>query len=202
MQAKIILASSSVYRKALLKQIVSEFDGLSPDIDETPLTNESVQQLTKRLAQAKAEKIAQQQPNAIVIGADQVAICDGILLGKPGCYEKALQQLSFCSGKQALFITSVCVIHQTSQLMLSALSQVDLRFLQLSEDSIAQYLKLDKPYDCAGSFKVESYGIRLFESIKSDDPTSLQGLPLITLNRMLKQVNQHIQNQAADKLDQ
>jgi len=195
MQTKIILASSSAYRKALLHQIVNNFEGLSPQIDEHPLANEPVQQLAKRLAQTKAEKIAQQQPNAIVIGADQVAICDGKLLGKPGSYEKALQQLSFCSGKQAQFITAVCVIHQASQLMLSALSEVDLRFNQLSQDDIEGYLKLDKPYDCAGSFKVESYGIRLFESIKSDDPTSLQGLPLITVNRMLKQANQHIQDQ-------
>ncbi len=195
MQTKIILASSSAYRKALLEQIVKDFEGLSPQIDETPLADEPARQLAKRLAQTKAEKIAQQHPNAIVIGADQVAICDGKLLGKPGRYEKALQQLSFCSGKQAQFITAVYVIHQASQLMLSALSEVDLRFTQLSQERIEGYLKLDKPYDCAGSFKVESYGIRLFESIKSDDPTSLQGLPLIAVNRMLIQANKHIQDQ-------
>jgi len=191
----IILASSSRYRQTLLKRIIPRFDAINPDIDETSLVDESAQDLAQRLAQAKADKIAQQYPAAIVIAADQVALCDGKILGKPGNHDNALQQLSFCSGKSVQFLTQTCLVHQDSNLNLTHLSQVELCFLTLSPDTIEQYLKQDQPYDCAGSFKVESFGIQLFEWIKSDDPTSLVGLPLIAVNRLLKQALQWVKQE-------
>jgi len=179
----IILASSSVYRQRLLHQLGLTFTCISPAIDESALPNESADALTRRLAIAKAEHILQDNPNALVIGSDQVADLDGTILGKPYEPERAIAQLTQCSGKTVCFFTSVALLS-------SGMQQVDVvttrvRFRTLTEEQIHTYIKKEEPLDCAGSFKCEGLGVALFESIQSDDPSALIGLPLISLNRML-----------------
>jgi septum formation protein len=179
----IILASSSVYRQRLLHQLGLTFTCISPAIDESALPNESADALTRRLAIAKAERILQDNPNALVIGSDQVADLDGTILGKPHELERAIGQLTQCSGKTVCFFTSVALLS-------SGMQQVDVvttrvRFRTLTDEQIRTYIKKEEPLDCAGSFKCEGLGIALFESIQSDDPSALVGLPLISLNRML-----------------
>jgi septum formation protein len=179
----IILASSSVYRQRLLHQLGLTFTCISPAIDESALPNESADALTRRLAIAKAEHILQDNPNALVIGSDQVADLDGTILGKPYEPERAIAQLTQCSGKTVFFFTSVALLS-------SGMQQVDVvttrvRFRTLTEEQIRTYIKKEEPLDCAGSFKCEGLGVALFESIQSDDPSALIGLPLISLNRML-----------------
>lgn len=179
----IILASSSVYRQRLLHQLGLTFTCISPAIDESALPNESADALTRRLAIAKAEHILQDNPNALVIGSDQVADLDGTILGKPYEPERAIAQLTQCSGKTVFFFTSVALLS-------SGMQQVDVvttrvRFRTLTEEQIHTYIKKEEPLDCAGSFKCEGLGVALFESIQSDDPSALIGLPLISLNRML-----------------
>ncbi len=194
LKTPIILASSSSYRRQLLKRLLKDFQSLTPEIDETPLANESPKELVRRLAISKAKRIGEQHPSAIIIGADQVAVCQGQILGKPLQHQAAVEQLSFCSGQKAEFLTQVCLYQASSNQLLTDLSQVSLKFLTLTQQQIQAYLLLDKPYDCAGSFKVESYGIRLFEVIESDDPTSLEGLPLLMVNRLLRAMIQNARN--------
>ena len=172
-----------MYRQRLLHQLGLTFTCISPAIDESALPNESADALTRRLAIAKAEHILQDNPNALVIGSDQVADLDGTILGKPYEPERAIAQLTQCSGKTVCFFTSVALLS-------SGMQQVDVvttrvRFRTLTEEQIHTYIKKEEPLDCAGSFKCEGLGVALFESIQSDDPSALIGLPLISLNRML-----------------
>jgi len=186
---KLILASSSEYRRTLLKRLKIPFECQSPNIDETANKNETPHQLVKRLSLAKANIIASKNPNAVVIGSDQVAVFGQRIIGKPGSFDKAFEQLRSFSGELLIFITGVAIVCITTGSEAFEYSQVTVKFKNLSDQHLTDYLIADEPYDCAGSFKVESLGISLFESVQSNDPTSLEGLPLITICRLLGKHN-------------
>ena len=182
----LILASSSRYRVELLSRLRLPFSAISPDIDESPLSNETPEATALRLAQAKALTVAANNPRALVIGSDQVVELHGKPLGKPGNHANAVRQLSAMSAQRVLFHTALC-LHNA----VTAKSQVEnvrtmVTLRTLTDAEIERYLMLDQPYDCAGSAKVECLGITLAESIDSSDPTALIGLPLIALMRMLR----------------
>lgn len=180
---RIILASSSVYRRQQLAQLGLNFDCKSPEVDETPLPEEAPQQLAKRLAAAKAAAVLRLHPDALIIGSDQVAELNRRILGKPMTYANAIRQLSACANNQVNFYTGVCVASAEQSFTSVVLTQV--KFLPLSQAAICEYINRESPLDCAGSFKCEGLGIALFESISSDDPSALIGLPLISVNLML-----------------
>ncbi len=183
--APVILASSSVYRRQLLHRLLPDFECLPADIDESRQGNESPPELASRLAAAKAQTCATQRPGAIIIGSDQVPACGDEILQKPGSHERARQQLQRCSGQAVIFYTAVSILGPNSHD--TCMDTTIVRFRDLSNAEIDHYLHLDKPYDCAGSFKVESRGVILFKSIESTDPTGLQGLPLIWVAGKLRE---------------
>lgn len=183
---EIVLASSSAYRKALLARLGLDCASLSPDIDESPLKDESPVATATRLATAKAGKIAGLRPSALIIGSDQVALLEGTVLDKPMNHEAAVRQLRAMSGRVAIFHTAICLLDAGSGEMQCANVPTTVHMRELPEDVIERYLRRDRPYDCAGSAKIEALGIALVEKIESDDPTALIGLPLITLVSMLK----------------
>jgi septum formation protein len=187
--SSIILASSSKYRQTLLARLGITFECISPAIDESPLTAESPLDLVKRLSIDKANKVAQIHPEKFVLGSDQVAVFNQTIIGKPGTFEAAFKQLSQFSGNNIQFLTGVTLINRNEKVCSFEYSEVTVKFRHLSEQQIGHYLEMDQPFDCAGSFKVEKFGISLFESILSDDPTSLEGLPLIKVCSLLKSVN-------------
>jgi septum formation protein len=180
-QPDLILASGSAYRKDLLNRLEIDFARLSPAIDETPLDGESPGDLALRLAQENAGKIAHPNPAAVVIGSDQVAALDKHLLGKPGDHVNAVRQLSMCSGKAVIFHTAVCVRHEQAGFAETHVDITTVNFRELSPAAIEAYLRADKPWDCAGSFKSEGLGAALFESIENQDPSAIIGLPMIWL---------------------
>lgn len=180
----LVLASSSPYRKRLLERLRMPFICCSPDIDETPRSGEAADALAARLSKQKAQAIAAQYPLARVIGSDQVASLNGRILGKPDNFERARDQLLACSGQQLHFHTGVCLAHQNQ--LQCAVVPVSVDFRTLSQSDIEHYLHLDQPYDCAGSFKWEALGVNLFERLSGDDPTALEGLPLIRLCSFLR----------------
>ena len=184
---ELILASSSIYRQQLLKQLGFEFTSIKPNVDESPDPLETPIDLVKRLANDKAKIIAIDHPFAFVIGSDQIAVFKNQIISKPLNFNFAKEQLNKFSGNSINFLTGVSLICIEKELCEYQLSKVSVKFRQLTELEIEHYLNLDEPFDCAGSFKIEAHGIRLFESVESDDPTSLQGLPLITVNKMLRQ---------------
>ncbi|CAA0119601.1 Maf-like protein YceF [Halioglobus japonicus] len=179
----IILASTSPYRKILLERLQLSFSCIPPDIDEAPLPGEAPQAMAERLARAKARAVAQWHPDALVIGSDQVASLEGRIMGKPGNFENAKAQLKMSSGKEVTFYTGVALASQGFERF--HVEPFGVRFRALDDTRIANYLKREQPYDCAGSFKVEGLGIALFEQLIGNDPTSLEGLPLITLSSLL-----------------
>ena len=181
----LILASGSPYRRELLQRLGLDFTWQSPDIDEAAGPGEAPADTALRLARAKALAIAASRPAALVIGSDQVAELDGRALGKPGDHETACAQLADCSGKTVRFRTGVCLVDGGSGRLLAHVDTTEVRFRTLSPDEIDAYLRMDRPYDCAGSFKVESAGIALFEAVHSSDPTALTGLPLIWVSDAL-----------------
>ncbi|PCI70779.1 MAG: septum formation protein Maf [Gammaproteobacteria bacterium] len=183
---QLILASSSIYRQQLLKQLGFEFTSIKPNVDESPDPQETPIDLVKRLANDKAKIIAIDHPSAFVIGSDQIAVFEDQIIGKPLSFKSAKEQLTKFSRNTIEFLTGVSLICIEEKVCEYQLSRVTVEFRRLTELEIERYLSLDEPFDCAGSFKIEAHGIRLFESVKSDDPTSLQGLPLIALNRMLR----------------
>ena len=164
--AKIVLASSSVYRQRLLDRILDDYETVSPGVDEAA-TIDDPQELATFLARKKAETVSTAYREALVIGADQLAVLDGQVLGKPGDHQKAVEQLLKASGKAVLFLTAVCVLDPIDRRLADA------------------YLKHDQPYDCAGSFKIEGAGFVLFESVTTDDPSALIGLPMIWVSDRL-----------------
>ncbi len=185
--AKLVLASSSKYRRALLARLGLPFEVAVPNIDESASPEETPDQLVTRLAEAKARVVADAAPDAIVIGSDQVAVSDGAMLGKPGQRQRAIAQLQDLSGRRVQFLTSVCVIGpEVEPLVEVEVSTVCFRRLTLGE--ITTYVDRERPFDCAGSFKSEGLGIALFESLGGDDPNALIGLPLLRLCRMLRAV--------------
>lgn len=181
----IVLASTSPYRRALLERLQLAFRCVPPETDETPLAGEAPEGLAARLALAKAGAVSAANPGALVIGSDQVAACDGAILGKPGEHAAARRQLQACSGRDVLFYTAVALIAGDGSEQVH-MEPTTVRFRQLDDALIEDYLMREQPYDCAGSFKVEQLGIALFERINSADPTALEGLPLIALCRMLE----------------
>lgn len=183
---RLILGSSSVYRRELLQRLRLPFEVVSPDVDETPASGETPQGLARRLASAKARAVAVQHPDAIVIGSDQVADLEGEPLGKPGNHETAVHQLRRMRGRIVIFQTAVTVACHSAGFEVSDLASVRVRFRELHDDEIERYLRAEQPYDCAGSAKSEGLGISLLDSIENDDPTALVGLPLIRTCRMLR----------------
>lgn len=183
----LILASTSPYRKLLLDRLGIEFETRSPDIDETPRNGESANELVTRLAREKARSIATKHPDSVVIGSDQVAVCDGAIVGKAGSVTGAREQLQAFSGRAVQFLTAVCVIDASSDFLYEATVPTDVRFRALTADEIRRYVEHDNPIDCAGSFKSESLGIGLLSAMTSDDPTSIVGLPLIAVSEALRQ---------------
>lgn len=183
---KIILASSSNYRKSMLKRLNLSFEIVIPDIDETAKEDESPSQLVMRLSCQKAEKIAKSHANALVIGSDQIACLDHQVLCKPGNRENAIKQLQLMSGKSITFLTGLCLFNSVTKEFQSAIIPYEVCFRVLSIDQIKRYLDIDTPYDCAGSFKSEESGITLINKMTGDDPTALMGLPLISLAEMLR----------------
>jgi len=182
--SRLILASTSRYRRELLRRLGLPFEGMDPDVDEAPLPDESPPMLSARLALAKAMAISAREPEAWVIGADQVAELDGVALGKPGHRDGAIAQLRAMSGREVRFLTAVCVTR--GSVCLETLDCTKVRFRALADDEIARYLDTEQPFDCAGSFKSEGLGITLFDAIESVDPTALIGLPLIAVAGLLR----------------
>lgn len=182
----LILASSSPFRKELLSRLHLPFESISPHINESRLSHESATDYVSRLAEEKARIIANDNPNAVVIGSDQCAFLNGELLGKPGTHEKAVEQLQKSSGQEVVFYTGLSVIHKSNHFIDVDCIQYRVGFRQLSKPQIEHYLQIEKPYNCAGSFKSEAYGISLFSYMSGDDPTSIIGLPLIRLISMLE----------------
>jgi len=181
----LVLASSSPYRRALLERLRIPFTSAAPDIDESRRPGETPLALVRRLARQKATALAPAWPDALVIGSDQVAVNAGQVLGKPGTHAAAVRQLQAASGRSVDFPTAVCVLDTASGHALLDVVTTTVVFRALSDVAIERYLAAERPYDCAGSFKVEGLGIALFERVTSDDPTALTGLPLITLCGML-----------------
>jgi septum formation protein len=189
----LILASTSRYRRELLERLRLPFETQSPLVDETPQPEEAPARLALRLALAKAQAVAQQRRTAnpdqdcIVIGSDQVADVDGQAIGKPGTHERAVEQLKAMSGKRIVFQTAVAVVRPTTGFESTLLASVAVQFRTLDDVAIERYLRLEQPYDCAGSAKCETLGIALLSSIESDDPTALIGLPMIRTSDLLRQ---------------
>ena len=178
---KIILASTSRYRKMLLERFPISFETAAPDADEMPLPGESPAALVKRLALAKARAVSASRPDAIVIGSDQVAECDGRVAGKPGSVQKAREQLAAFSGCSVNFLTALAVVAESDGFLFETTVTTEVVFRQLTTSEIDRYIALDSPLDCAGSFKSEATGTALLESMSSDDPSAIMGLPLIEL---------------------
>ena len=184
--SRLVLGSTSRYRRELMQRLCIPFDVAAPDVDETPQDGESPHDLACRLALAKARAVAALHPDAVVIGSDQVADLDGEPLGKPGTHERAVAQLRRMRGRTVVFQTAVAVVCQDTGFAQTDLAAVRVVFRNLSDAEIETYLRTEQPYDCAGSAKSEGLGIALLESIDNDDPTALVGLPLIRTCRMLR----------------
>ncbi|MES2584860.1 MAG: Maf family nucleotide pyrophosphatase [Pseudomonadota bacterium] len=183
---KLILGSTSVYRRELLGRLNVPFSVESPHVDETPLPGEHPAALAQRLALAKAHAVAERFPDCVVIGSDQVADLDGLALGKPGNHERAVAQLRQMRGKTVIFQTAVAVVCLATGFSRQSMAPVKVLFRALDDVEIENYLRLEQPYDCAGSAKSEGLGIALLDAIHSDDPTALVGLPLIRTSQMLR----------------
>lgn len=186
MQDKIILASSSTYRKQLLDRLRLDYECQTPAIDESILSDELASDYVCRLAQAKAQAIAEHHREAVVIGSDQCALLDNQILGKPGSHQQALQQLRQAQGKTVVFHTGVCVLNLARDFCMVEDVPFEVEFRQLSDQQLEHYLQVEQPYDCAGSFKAEGYGACLFSALRGDDPNALIGLPLLKLTTMLE----------------
>ena len=183
---RLILASTSPFRRELLTRLELPFDIRAPDIDETPQPGETVAALVARLAEQKARAVTRNETSALVIGSDQAATLDGEIIGKPGDHPRAVAQLQRASGRVVIFYTGLCLLDCASGQCQVAVEPFRVVFRTLTAEMIESYLRREQPYHCAGSFKSEGLGIALFERLEGDDPTSLIGLPLIRLTRMLE----------------
>ncbi len=181
----LVLASSSAYRKNQLAQLRLVFSSVAPDIDESPRTSERAHELALRLAEEKCLAVFGQTEADVVIGSDQVCVFDGQLYGKPGSREKAIKQLQTFSGNRIEFFTAVCVMSADGGIYKHNVPTT-VTFRELSQMEIENYIAIDKPFDCAGSFKMESMGLSLFKAVESRDPSALLGLPLIKLCEFLR----------------
>ena len=191
-EKRLILASSSPYRKELLSRLQLSFDVIVPDIDESARINETPQATALRLAEQKARAVANTlaytSPGTVIIGSDQVATLGTIQIGKPGNHQNALAQLQMMRGKEVIFHSALCVYqhHTPTPIIQIADVQTQVQFRDLPDSELDAYLRIEQPYDCAGSAKNEGLGIALIERIDSSDPTALTGLPLIKLTSMLR----------------
>jgi len=181
----IVLASASQYRRGLLDRFLDEYQIVSPDIDERNVDELDPEALARHLARKKAETVSMTARDALVIGADQLAILDDKVLGKPGDHQKAVEQLLAASGKSVTFLTAVCILDPVGRTRYEHVDKTTVHFRQFDRRLAETYLRHDQPYDCAGSFKIEGAGFVLFKSVKTDDPTALIGLPMIWLSDVL-----------------
>lgn len=187
MKTPLILASSSPYRKQLLERLHLDFICISPDIDETAKSNETAHDLVNRLAYEKASAVNKMHADsAIIIASDQIALLNTDILGKPHTTENAIKQLSQFSGKKVTFLTSLCVLNNNTGQHDSAIDEYHVFFRNLTQTEIANYIRIESPLNCAGSFKCEGLGATLFSKMEGNDPTSLIGLPLIMLSNLLR----------------
>lgn len=183
---RLILASSSPFRRELLSRLMIPFEVVVPDVDETPRPHESPQALVERLAVLKAQTVASKHPNALVIGSDQVAVHDGEIVGKPLTHERAVEQLRTASGKTVMLYTGLALINSSSGRVQSEVVPYGVTFRALRDQQIETYLRKEQPYHCAGSVKSEGLGVALLERFDGEDPATLIGLPLIRLIRLLE----------------
>jgi len=181
----LILASTSPYRKKLLQRLQIPFSCLAPNVDETAQMGETAPDLVARLALAKATSIAHQNPGALIIGSDQLATLDGQIIGKPGGHEAAIAQLTACSSREVTFYTAIALLDESNGGAKVHVEPFTVHFRKLTATQVENYLNIEKPYDCAGSFKCEGLGIALFSGLTGNDPTALEGLPLISIVTML-----------------
>ena len=186
--APIVLASSSIYRRGLLDRFLDEYEAVSPKVDESDDGTELPEHLAARLAREKAEAVSSTHRDSLIIGADQVAVLDDQVLGKPGDHQRAIEQLLAVSGKSLQFLTAVCVLDPAGRTRHEYIDRTAVRFRQFDLRLAETYLRHDEPYDCAGSFKIEGAGSVLFESVQTDDPTALVGLPMIWLAETLRRL--------------
>lgn len=184
-QRRLVLASTSVYRRDLLLRLGMRFECARPDVDESQLPGEAPSDTAERLSKAKAQAVAASFPNALIIGSDQVASCEGRRLDKPGTHENAVAQLTWLSGRHARFDTAVSLLDTSSARIESRVIPCQVHFRTLNSEAIESYLRREQPYGCAGSAKAEGLGIVLISRIDTQDPTSLIGLPLIALTSLL-----------------
>jgi len=182
---RLVLASTSPFRKELLAKLHLDFVTDNPRVDEAPLAGESPEQLVARLAEAKARAVALRHPSALIIGSDQVAVNGESIVGKPGDHHRAIEQLRQASGKRITFLTGLALYNSATGHCQVAVEPFSVVFRQLNDEQIENYLKREHPYNCAGSFKSEGLGIALFQRLEGDDPNALIGLPLIRLIEML-----------------
>jgi|SRR5690606_10442642 len=187
MSASIVLASTSPFRRELLKKVVQNFAVAAPLVDETPLPEEAPEALVERLAIAKAKALAANYPAHVLIGSDQVAVVDGDILGKPGTTENAVKQLQMMRGKTVTFLTGLAVYDSAQQRLQSSVEPFHVTFRDITDAEITAYVQREQPLNCAGSFKSEALGISLFSRLHGDDPNTLVGLPLIRLLAMLRE---------------
>ncbi|GGA86990.1 Maf-like protein [Neiella marina] len=186
MTRPIILGSTSPFRKTILEKLAIPFVCCAPDIDESAQDNELPKDLVERLAIEKAQAVATNYQHGLVIGSDQLAVVDGMVLGKPHSHEKAVAQLQNSSGKVVTFYTGLCLLDVESGDYQSLVEPFEVHFRALTDAEIEHYLKLETPYKCAGSFKSEAAGISLFKKLVGDDPNTLMGMPLIRLIELLR----------------
>jgi len=185
---QLILASTSLYRRELLTRLGIGFECVAPGVDEAPIPTESPHDRAVRLALAKASAVAAGHPGATVIGSDQVAVCKGDTLEKPGNAARARTQLQWLSAAAATFYTAVAVMQSDPSHCLQFVDTTTVYFRPLGEDEIERYIAVERPFDCAGAFRCEGLGIGLFTRVVSEDPTGLVGLPLISVARSLRQL--------------
>lgn len=183
---RVVLGSTSRYRAELLRRLLADFEQAAPDTDESPLADETPAARALRLAVTKAESVAAFYTDALVIGSDQVAEVDGVILHKPGTDQRARAQLTASSGRTVHFHTALCLLDARRGRLQTHVDHTQVRFRTLAPAEIARYVEREQALDCAGSFKCEGLGVSLFESVDSHDPSALIGLPLIALARMLR----------------
>jgi len=184
----IFLASSSPYRRGLLDRFLDHYETVSPNVDETNDQGLAADELASYLARQKAEAVAINARNALIIGADQLAVLEGQVLGKPGGHQKAIEQLLAASGKVVTFLTAVCILDPIGRTRYEHTDTTTVRFRKFDRRLAEAYLRHDEPYDCAGSFKIEGAGFVLFEAVHTDDPTALIGLPMMWVADRLLQL--------------
>lgn len=183
---RLVLGSTSPYRKLLLEKLQLPFETAAPGVDETPLAGESAADLVLRLAAAKAHAVAVRFPASLVIGADEVGELDGMILGKPENHANAIRQLRLMSGQRVRFMTGLALLNTQTQQIQTCVEPFEVLFRELTDGDIEAYLQKDQPYHCAGSLKAEGIGITLIRELHGADPAALLGLPLIRLVDMLK----------------